>query len=83
MAELVRPEVRQYLVESDEEAAPFSREQRSLVYERAKGKPGEHPFGTLLDVYQDGYEFIGHSAFPLPPADPATFRIAIGGEACA
>ena len=83
MAELVRPEIRQYLVESDEEAAPFSREQRSLVYERAKGQPGEHPFGTLLDVYRDGYEFIGHSAFPASPADPAGFRITIGGEACA
>src|ERR1700751_2578875 len=60
LAELVRPEIRQYLVEADEEAAPFSRSQRSLVYERAKGEPGEHPFGTLLDVYRDNYEFIGH-----------------------
>ena len=61
IAELVRPEIRQYLIEADEEAAPFSRSQRSLVYERAKGEAGEHPFGTLLDVYRDGYEFIGHS----------------------
>jgi glutamate synthase domain-containing protein 2 len=83
IAEMIRPEVRQYLVEADEEAAPFSREQRSLVYDRAKGKPGEHPFGTLLDVYREGYEFMGHSAFPAKPADPAAFRIRIGGEACA
>jgi glutamate synthase domain-containing protein 2 len=83
MAELVRPEIRQYLVEADEEAAPFSRSQRSLVYERAKGEPGEHPFGTLLDAYRDGYEFIGHSTAPAPAADPATFRIAIGGPQCA
>ena len=47
MAELVRPEIRQYLIESDEDAAPFSRSQRSLVYMRAKGEAGEHPFGTL------------------------------------
>ena len=83
IAELVRPEIRQYLVESDEEAAPFSRSQRALVYDRAKGKPGEHPFGTLLDVYREGYEFIGHSAFPAKAADPESFRITIGGEACA
>src|SRR5438105_3811334 len=38
MAELVRPEIRQYLIESDEDAAPFSRSQRSLVYKRAKGE---------------------------------------------
>jgi glutamate synthase domain-containing protein 2 len=81
--EAVRPEIRQYLIEADEEAAPFSRSQRSLVYERAKGKTGEHPFGTLLDAYREGYEFIGHSMAPAPPADPASFRITIGGPDCA
>jgi glutamate synthase domain-containing protein 2 len=82
-AELIRPEIRQYLIEANEEAAPFSRDQRSLVYERAKGEAGEHPFGTLLDVYRNGYEFIGHSAFPVAAANPETFRITIGGEQCA
>ena len=82
LAEGVRPELRQYLFEADEDAAPFSRAQRALVYERAKGKPGEHPFGTLLDVYRDGYEFIGHSTRPKPLADPSTFRIVIGGPDC-
>jgi glutamate synthase domain-containing protein 2 len=83
LAELVRPELRQYLIEADEEAAPFSRSQRSLVYQRAKGEPGERPFGTLLDVYRGGYEFIGHSMRPVPAADPASFRITIGGPQCA
>jgi glutamate synthase domain-containing protein 2 len=81
--EAVRPEIRQYLIEADEEAAPFSRSQRALVYERAKGQAGEHPFGTLLDAYRDGYEFIGHSMFPATPADPASFRLTIGGPDCA
>ena len=83
MVESVRPEIRQYLVESDEEAAPFSRSQRSMVYQRAKGDPGEHPFGTLLDPYRNGYEFLGHSIAPVPAADPQTFRITIGGPQCA
>jgi len=83
MVEFVRPELRQYLIESDEEAAPFARDQRSLVYQRAKGEVGEHPFGTLMDVYRDGYEFIGHSTMPVKPADPASFRITIGGDQCA
>ena len=82
-AELVRPELRQYLFEADEEAAPFSRSQRSLVYMRAKGEVGERPFGTLGDVYRDGYEFMGHSARPVPAADPAALRITIGGPQCA
>lgn len=83
LAELVRPELRQYLFEADEEAAPFSRSQRTLVYMRAKGEVGERPFGTLRDVYRDGYEFMGHSTRPAPVADPATFRITVGGPQCA
>jgi glutamate synthase domain-containing protein 2 len=82
IVEFIRPEVRQYLIEADEEAAPFSRDQRSLVYERAKGKPGERPFGTLLNVYRPGYEFIAHSTRPAEVTDPETFRIAIGGDQC-
>jgi len=83
MVELIRPEIRQYLIESDEDAAPFSRAQRSLVYERAKGEMGEHPFGTLLDPYRDGYEFISHSSRPKKAADPKSFRITIGDDQCA
>lgn len=83
IAEYVRPEIRQYLLEADQDAAPFSRSQRSLVYQRAKGEAGEHPFGTLLDVYRDGYEFVGHSMVPSVAADPSTFRITIGGAQCA
>ncbi|MBO9709667.1 MAG: FMN-binding glutamate synthase family protein [Caulobacter sp.] len=83
LAETVRPELRQYLFEADEEAAPFSRSQRSLVYRRAKGLAGEHAFGTLLDVYRDGYEFIAHSMAPAKASDPESFRITIGGDQCA
>jgi glutamate synthase domain-containing protein 2 len=82
MVEFIRPEIRQYLIESDEDAAPFSRSQRALVYQRAKGEQGERPFGTLMDVYRDGYEFIAHSMRPAMHADPTSFRITIGGSAC-
>jgi glutamate synthase domain-containing protein 2 len=83
MVEFVRPEIRQYLIESDQEAAPFSRSQRSLVYQRAKGDQDERAFGTLLDVYAIGYEFIAHSTRPVPASDPESFRITIGGPQCA
>ncbi len=75
--EYIRPEIRQYFIESDTEAAPFSRAQRSLVYQRAKGAPDNRPFGTQADVMRDGYEWINHSMFPtaLPSSD---FRIVIG-----
>lgn len=78
----IRPEIRQYLIEDDHEQLPFSRSQRSLVYARSKNESSDQAFGTQLDVYRNGYEFIGHSNRPVPPGDPATFRVAIGGEAC-
>lgn len=75
LVEMVRPEIRQYLLESEDEATPFSRLQRSLVYRRAKGISSDHPFGTLVDVYARDYEFVQHSACPADPPDPRTFRI--------
>src|SRR6195952_1036086 len=83
MVEMVRPEVRQYLLEDENEANPFSRAQRSLVYRRSKGVSSDHPFGTLLDVYADDYEFIVHSMRPAEEADPKSFRITIGNDQCA
>ena len=83
MVEFIRPEIRQYLLESDQEAAPFSRSQRSLVYQRAKGDQDDRPFGTLLDVYAVGYEYIAHSTRPVPASDPESYRITIGGPQCA
>jgi glutamate synthase domain-containing protein 2 len=77
--EYVRPEVRQYFIESDSEAAPFSRAQRSLVYQRAKGEPDNRPFGTQLDVGQRGYEWINHSMMPTHLAS-SDFRVTIGEE---
>jgi glutamate synthase domain-containing protein 2 len=77
MLEFVRPEIRQYFIESDTEAAPFSRGQRSLVYQRAKGDPDKQPFGTQLNVHAEGYEWMNHSVAPtrLKTHD---FRITIG-----
>lgn len=82
LVEFIRPEIRQYLLEADDEKLPFSRAQRSLVYARAKNEASEKAFGTLTDVYRDGHEFIGHSTRPAPLADPCTFRIDIGGPDC-
>ncbi len=81
--EFIRPEIRQYFIESDNEAEPFSRQQRSLVYQRAKGEPDKRPFGTQIDVRAIGYEWINHSMIPkrLPSHD---FRVTIGegGSSC-
>ncbi len=79
LLEYIRPEIRQYFIEPDNEAAPFSRQQRSLVYQRAKGDPDKRPFGTQLDVHAHGYEWINHSMAPtrLPTHD---FRVTLGAD---
>ena len=79
MLEYVRPEIRQYFLENDTEATPFSRAQRSLVYQRAKGDSDKRPFGTQLDVHAEGYEWMNHSMVPttVPSHD---FRVWIGGH---
>lgn len=82
LIEAIRPEIRQYLLEADGEQLPFSRAQRSLVYQRAKNQSAEKAFGTLADVYQNGFEFIGHSMAPAAHCDPLTFRISVGGPQC-
>ncbi len=77
--EFIRPEMRQYFIEGDNEAAPFSRQQRSLVYQRAKGDPDKRPLGTQLDVQAEGYEWINHSLQPTKLASH-DFRVTIGAN---
>ena len=79
LLEYIRPELRQYFLESENEAAPFSRQQRSLVYQRAKGESDKRPFGTQQDVGSVGYEWINHS---LQPTSISThdFRVTIGAD---
>ncbi len=77
--EFIRPEIRQYFIESDTEAQPFSRAQRSMVYQRAKGEPDNRPFGTQLDVGAEGYEWINHSLHP-SRIESHDFRLWIGGQ---
>lgn len=81
LLEKIRPEIYQYFVEGDTEGVPFDRDQRSLVYQRAKDVRDTVPFGTKEDVYATGYEWVNHSMAPrhLHGDD---LRITIGGPAC-
>ena len=81
MLEFIRPEIRQYFIEGDNDETPFSKEQRTLVYSRAKAVPDQIPFGTTLDVMAPGYQWMNQSFAPthLPSHD---FRIDIGGKDC-
>ena len=63
--ESVGPEMRQYFIEGDTAEVPFSRQQRSLVYQRAKGVMDVVPFGSQQSVYSVDYEWLNHSLAPL------------------
>jgi glutamate synthase domain-containing protein 2 len=77
--ESIRPEIRQYLLEEDAAPNPFSRNQRSIVYQRAKQQLDKRPFGTQLDLYAEGYEWINHSIAPAPVGSH-DFRVTVGSE---
>lgn len=81
LLEIIRPEIQQYFIERNFDGRPFNRNERSIIYERAKGIHGEKPFGTELDVSAVGYEFLQHSTTPMPPPDEP-HRVVIGGPDC-
>jgi len=84
LLEEIRPEIYQYFIESDTNGTPFDRQNRSVVYQRAKKEDDTRPFGTELDVYQNGYEWLNHSIAAIDHTklnlDP---RVTVGGPQCA
>ncbi|MFQ5501947.1 MAG: FMN-binding glutamate synthase family protein [Phycisphaerae bacterium] len=79
--ESIRPEIQQYFVESDTSGRPFSRELRSVVYQRAKVATDTRPFGTIRDLHEVGSEWIAHSLTPKHPPEKKP-RILIGEGRC-
>jgi glutamate synthase domain-containing protein 2 len=78
-----RPKIQQYFVESDTDGSPINRNDRSVIYQRAKKQIDTTPFGTQLNVYAEGYEWMSHSIVPL---DFHTIdhhpRVLIGNKDC-
>ena len=82
MLEKIRPEIRQYFLESDTDGTPFNRAKRAIVYQRAKGQLDKRPFGTQQDIYGNNFEWINHSLVA-GAGDAATiFRVTVGGPDC-
>lgn len=81
--EALRPKIYQYFVESDIDGRPFNRVHRSVVYQRAKNTRDTSPFGTQLDVYDEGYEWVNHSIGALDHHDLDQHpKVRIGGADC-
>ena len=81
LLESIRPEIQQYFIENNTEGKPYSREERSIIYQRAKGVLDTVPFGSQQDVYKPGYEWANHSIIS-KHLDPKGLRVLIGGKDC-
>jgi len=79
--EMLRPEIQQYFIESDVDHRPFGREFRELVYRRAKAVRDTQPFGTVRDLYAEGYEWMTHSVVSRRPCSEEP-RVEVGGPDC-
>jgi len=77
-----RTKIQQYFIEHDTNGTPYNREKRSDVYQKAKGDNNTVPFGTQLNVYDKGYEFMQHSMYPKDISDVVEPRIQIGSRFC-
>jgi glutamate synthase (ferredoxin) len=80
--EAVGPELRQYIVTSNNEEKPFSRDERRWVYASAKKQNNYFGFGTDNDLETTpNYLIIRHATFPHPtplPGEPgysSSYRI--------
>ncbi len=81
--EELRPKVYQYFVESDTNGTPYNRLNRSLIYQRAKKENDTIPFGTQLNVYENGYEWLSHSIAAISHHDlNGDPRVLVGGPDC-
>ncbi len=81
LLEKIRPEIRQYFLESELDGTPFNRSERGVVYQRAKAQLETRPFGTQIDVYREGFEWLNHSLAPAKIED-RDFRVSVGGPQC-
>ena len=79
--ESIRPEIRQYFFESDTDGKPFSRRQRSVVYQRAKNEKQTVAFGMQDDPNAPGYEWVAHSIYPVR-VNEKSLRVWIGNDQC-
>lgn len=82
LMEELRPKIYQYFIESDTNGTPISRIFREIVYARSEKGLDTTPFGTQIELYKEGYEWMNHSIGALDPHELEEPRILIGGTNC-
>lgn len=77
----ISPEIQQYFVERRTDGTPINKNKRAIIYQRSKNIGATHPFGTEMNVYEEGYEFVAHSLYPKKIKEEP--RVLIGEGQCA
>ncbi|MCB0466303.1 MAG: FMN-binding glutamate synthase family protein [Aequorivita sp.] len=81
LLEMIGPEIHQYFVESDTDGKPIDKNHRTYIYERSKLEKETHPFGTELNVEEEGYEWMEHSIYAAKQLEEPP-RVLVGGPDC-
>jgi len=81
LLELIGPEIHQYFIESDTDGKPINKNHRSYIYERAKLERETHPFGTEINVEEEGYKWLQHSIYAAKQLEEPP-RVLVGGPDC-
>lgn len=86
LLETIGPELRQYIVTSNDEERPFSRDQRTWIYASAKEENNYFGFGTDNDVeHMQGHAYVKQRTFagtlpdPHDPQSPLPSAKVLGG----
>lgn len=79
--ESFRAEIQQYFIASNTEELPFNREQRSLVYQRAKNERDTIAFGTQRNLLEDNYLSLWQSLH-VKTVSEENKRVIFGGDDC-
>ena len=75
--ESFRPELRQYFWEDDKDELTYSRNQRSMVYQRAKSITAARPLGSIENMYEEDFTWLNHSLAPIHSVSE-DFRTLVG-----
>lgn len=79
--ESFRTEIQQYFIANNTEELPFNREQRSLVYQRAKGERDTIAFGTQRNLLEPDYLSLWPS-LQVKVVSEENKRVTFGGKDC-
>jgi len=81
ISETLGPAIQQYFIATTTSGRPYSEQQRTLIYERAKNIEDTVPFGTQMDITEYGYISAKHSLKPIKTTTVLD-RVSFGDDLC-